>query len=142
MAENKKPAPKGGSKLQAAILWGAAQWAVDWFVIQKGGLGSAIGAAAGGFIAGWVTTGLINTLARWKVPGPALGVLGLILGVAVASGAVSGLGALFAWFSTKSFTMDVDKLQAFLHSWNVAPAATLGLLTGLWVGRKSAGGKK
>ena len=142
MAENKKPAPKGGSKLQAAFLWAAAQWAVDWFLVQDGGLLKAGGAALGGFVAGWLTTGLINTLARWKVPAGALGVLGLILGVAVVSGAVNGLSSLFNWFSTKSLDFDLEKLQAFVLSWNVVPAAVLGLLTGLWVGRKSASGKK
>lgn len=142
MAENKKPAPQGGSKLKAAFLWAAAQWAVDWFLVQDGGLLKAVGAAAGGFAAGWVTTGFVNTLARWKVPAGALGVLGLILGVAVVSGAVNGLSSLFNWFSTKSLAFDVDKLQAFLLSWNVVPAAVLGLLTGLWIGRKGASGKK
>lgn len=138
MAENKKPAPKGASTLKAGLLWAAAQWALDWFYIQSGGLWDSIGAAAGGFAAGWVTTGLLNTLARWKVPGGALGVLGLILGVAVASGAVTGLGALFGWFSTRSFALDVEKLQAFVLSVKVVPAAVLGFLTGLWVGRKPA----
>ena len=142
MAENKKPAPKGASTLNAACLWAAAQWAVDWFLVQDGGLLQAGGAAFGGFVAGWVTTGLINTLARWKVPAGALGVLGLILGVAVVSGAVNGLSSLFNWFSTKSLDFDLEKLQGFVISWNVVPAAVLGLLTGLWVGRKSASGKK
>ncbi len=142
MAENKKPAPKGGSKLKAAFLWAAAQWAIEWFLVPKGGIWDSVGAAAGGFVAGWVTTGFVNTLARWKVPAGALGVLGLILGVAVVSGAVNGLSSLFNWFSTKSLDFNIEKLQAFLLSWNVLPAAALGLLTGLWIGRKGASGKK
>ncbi len=142
MAENKKPAPKGGSKLQAALLWAAAQWALEWFYIQKGGLWEAVAAAAGGFAAGWVTTGFVNTLARWKVPAAALGVLGLILGVVVVSGAVTGLGSLFNWSSTKPLDFNLKDLQAFVLSPNVVPAAALGLLTGLWIGRKGASGKK
>ena len=140
---DKKPAPKGGSKLKAAILWGAAQWAVDWFLVQEGGLWGAVSAAAGGFAAGWVTTALLNILARWKVPGQALGVIGVAVGVAAVSGAVRGLSSLFSWFSTKSLDFDMEKMQAFLLSWNVVPAAVLGLLTGLWIGSKSkSGGKK
>lgn len=141
MGENKKAAPKGVSKLKAALLWGAAQWAVDWFVVPSGGLWSSVGAGLGGFAAGWVVTGLLNTLGRWKVPGKALFVLGAILGVAVVSGAVKGLSAVFNWFSTKSFDLDLEKLQAFVLSWNVVPALVLGALTGLVAG-KGAGGKK
>jgi hypothetical protein len=142
VAENKKGAPKGVSKLKAALVWGAAQWALDWFVIQSGGLWGSVGAGAGGFAAGWVVTALLNTLARWKIPGKALAVLGLILGVAAVSGAVKGLSSLFTWFSTKELDFDLDKLQAFVLSWNVVPAAVLGLLTGLVAGGKSKGGKK
>jgi hypothetical protein len=142
VAENKKAAPKGVSKLKAALVWGAAQWALDWFVIQSGGLWGSVGAGAGGFAAGWVTTALLNTLSRWKIPGKALAVLGLLLGVAAVSGAVKGLSSLFTWFSTKELDFDLDKLQAFVLSWNVVPAAVLGLLTGLVAGGKSKGGKK
>jgi hypothetical protein len=139
----KKSAPKGGSKLQAAILWGAAQWAVEWFLVPEGGLWGSVSAAAGGFAAGWVTVALLNTLGRWKVPGKALGVLGILFGVAAVSGAVRGLSSLFTWWVTKSLAFDVDKLMSFLLSWNVVPAAALGLLTGLWIGGKGKGdGKK
>lgn len=143
MADKKAP-PKGVSKLKAGILWGAAQWAVEWFLAPQGGLWDSVGAAAGGFAAGWVTTALLNTLARWKVPGKALGVLGIVLGVAAVSGAVRGLSALFSWFSSKTLEFDVEKLQAFVLSWNVVPAAALGLLTGLCVGAAvgKGGGKK
>lgn len=141
MAENKKSASKGLSKLKAGLLWGAAQWALDWFVIQSGGLWGSVGAGAGGFAAGWVTTALLNTLARWKVPGKALLVLGLLIGVAAVSGAVKGLASVFSWFSTRSLDFDLDKLQAFLLSWNVVPAAVLGALTGLAAGRKPSGKK-
>lgn len=141
MAENKKSAPKGLSKLKAGLLWGAAQWTLDWFVIQSGGLWGSVGAGAGGFAAGWVTTALLNILARWKVPGKALLVLGLLIGVAAVSGAVKGLGSLFSWFSTKSLDFDLEKLQAFVLSWNVVPAAVLGALTGLSARRKPSGKK-
>jgi hypothetical protein len=142
VGENKKPAPKGLSKLKAAILWGAAQWAVEWFLVQDGGIWNSIGAGAGGFAAGWVTTALLNTLARWKIPPGALFVLGLIIGVAAVSGAVRGLSSIFSFFSTKSLDFDVEKLKMFLLSWNVVPAAALGALTGYWVGNRNKGGKK
>ena len=58
------------------------------------------------------------------------------------SGAVRGLSSLFSWWSAGSLQFDVAQLQAFLLSWNVVPAAVLGLLTGLWVGAKSKGGGK
>ena len=141
MAENKKSAPKGVSKLKAALVWGAAQWALDWFVIQSGGLWGSVSAGAGGFAAGWVTTALLNTLARWKIPGKALLVLGLLLGVAAVSGAVRGLSSLSTWYSTRSLDFDLEKLQAFVLSWNVVPAAVLGALTGLAAARKPAGKK-
>ena len=142
MGENKKPAPKGLSKVRAAILWGGAQWAVEWFLVPKGGIWDSVSAGAGGFAAGWVTTALLNTLGRWKVPGNALFVLGLIIGVVAVSGAVRGLSSIFTFFATKSLEFDLVKLQDFLMSWNVVPAAALGALTGLWVGSKFKGGKK
>jgi hypothetical protein len=138
-----KDAPKpGASKLKAAALWAGAQLAVEWFVFPGGTLGSAFGAALGGFAAGWATTGLLNRLAKWGVGGVWLVGLGVLVGVAVASGAVSGLAALFNWFSTKSFDIDVEKLKGFLLSWRVAPAAGLGALTGLMVKGKPPGKKK
>jgi hypothetical protein len=142
VGENKKPAPKGLSKLKAALLWGAAQWAVEWFLVQDGGIWNSIGAGAGGFAAGWVTTGLLNTLARWKVPAGALFVLGLLIGVAAVSGAVRGLSSVFTFFSTKSLDFDLEKLKMFLLSWNVVPAAALGALTGFWAGSRNKSGKK
>jgi hypothetical protein len=143
VGENKKPPPpKGLSKVKVGLVWAAAQWAVEWFLVPDGGLWGSVSAGAGGFVAGWVTTGLLNTLGRWKVPGNALFVLGLIIGVAAVSGAVRGLSSVFSWFSTKSLEFDLDKLQAFLLSLNVVPAAALGALTGLWVGAKNKGGKK
>ena len=141
MGENKKSAPKGLSKLKAGLLWAAAQWALDWFVIQSGGLWGSVSAGAGGFAAGWVTTGLLNTLARLKIPAGALLVLGAILGVAAVSGAVRGLSSLFTWWSTKSLDFDLEQLKAFVLSYNVVPAAALGGLTGFVAGRKSRGKK-
>jgi hypothetical protein len=141
VGENKKPAPKGLSKVKAALLWGAAQWAVEWFLIQEGGLWNSIGAGAGGFAAGWVTTALLNTLARWKIPAGALFVLGLIIGVAAVSGAVRGLSSIFSFFSSKPLEFDVEKLKMFLLSWNVVPAAVLGALTGYWAGSRNKGEK-
>jgi hypothetical protein len=141
MGENKKSAPKGLSKLKAGLLWAAAQWALDWFVIQSGGLWGSVSAGVGGFAAGWIVTGLLNTLGRWKVPAGALLVLGLLLGVAAVSGAVGGLSSLFTWWSSKELDFDLEKLKGFVLSYQVVPAAVLGALTGLVAGRKSSSKK-
>jgi hypothetical protein len=69
-------------------------------------------------------------------------VLGVLVGVAVFSGAFSGISAAIHWWQTKDVKMDWDKLQAFLLSWSVVPPAVLGLLTGLYVRSKSPKGKK
>ena len=140
MAKDKKPA--GASKLKSGFLWAGAQFAVTWFVFpEDGGLLTAIAAAAGGFVAGWMTTGFLNRLAKWGVSALWMPVLGVLFGVAVASGAVQGLGALFSWFYTKSFAVDLEALQAFLLSWRIVPALALGALSGLYV-KAIAGGKK
>jgi hypothetical protein len=139
---SKETANPGASKLKGAFLWAGAQLAVEWFVFPGGSLWTAIAAALGGFAAGWVTVGLLNRLARWGVGGGPLVILGVLVGVAVASGAVNGLAALFNWFSTKSFDIDWKSLQDFLLSWKVAPAAGLGALTGLMVKGKAPSKKK
>jgi hypothetical protein len=138
-----KEAPKSGaSKLKGAFLWAGTQLAVEWFVFPGGTLWSAAAAALGGFAAGWVTVGLLNRLAKWGVGGGPLVILGVLVGVAVASGAVSGLSALFTWFQTKSFHVDWANLELFLFSWRVAPAAALGALSGLMVKGKAPKKKK
>lgn len=138
-----KETPKSGaSKLKTALVWAGAQLAVEWFGFPGGSLGTAIAAALGGFAAGWVTTGLLNRLAKWGVGGVWLVGLGVLVGVAVASGAVSGLAALFNWFSTKSFDVDVEALKTFFRSGRFAPAAGLGALTGLMVKGKTPAKKK
>ena len=138
-----KDAPKPGvSKLKGASVWAGAQLAVEWFLFPGGSLWTALAAALGGFVAGWITTGLLHRLAKWGVGGLWLVGLGAILGVAVASGAVSGLAALFSWFSTKSFDIDVEKLKDFVTSWRVAPAAGLGALTGMMAKAKAPSKKK
>jgi hypothetical protein len=142
VGDNKKPAPKGLSKFKIALVWAAAQWAVDWFLVPDGGLWGSVSAGAGGFAAGWVATALLNFLARWKVPAQALLVLGVLIGVAAVSGAVRGLSSLYTWYATKSLDFDFERLQAFVLSWNVVPAAVLGAITGLWAGGKAKSGKK
>ena len=69
-------------------------------------------------------------------------VLGVLVGVAVFSGAFSGSPRPMTGGQTKNVTVDWDKLQAFLMSWSVVPSAALGLLTGLYVRSKTPKGKK
>lgn len=139
-----KDAPKpGASKLKGAFLWAAAQLAVEWFLFHDGTIGTALAAALGGFAAGWATTGLLNRLAKWGVGGLWMVGLGVLFGVAVASGAVSGLSSLFSWwFYAKPPQVDWAGLQSFLLSWKVAPAAGLGALTGLLVKATTPSKKK
>lgn len=138
-----KDAPKPGvSKLKGAAVWAGAQLAVEWFLSPEGGIPKALAAAFGGFVAGWMTTGLLNRLAKWGVGGLWLLGLGALLGVAVASGAVSGLAALFSWFSTKSFEIDWKSLEEFVRSGKFIPAAALGALTGLMAKAKAPSKKK
>jgi hypothetical protein len=91
--------------------------------------------------------------AFWLVAGlvPGIAVRGdlvdyLVIGVAVFSGAFSGLSAAFDWWRSKEIKVDWDKLQTLLLSWSVIPPAALGLLTGLYVRMKTprggGGGKK
>jgi hypothetical protein len=69
-------------------------------------------------------------------------ILGALVGVAIFSGAFSGITAIYEWWQTKNVHIDWDKLQAFLMSWAVLPPAVLGLLTGLYVRTKAPKGKK
>lgn len=139
--EKSKPKPKpGASKLGGGFLWAGAQWGVEWFLYPEGTLWTALAAAFGGFIAGWITVGLLNRLGKWGVGALALLAFGALIGVAVASGAVKGLSTLFSWwFAAKPPTVDWEGLKTFVLSWRVAPALGLGALSGLYVKTKTGG---
>jgi len=88
-------------------------------------------------------------------------ILGVLVGVAVFSGAFAGLEALAAWLTAKGIlgasasammsgapSVDWDAVLKRLLDWSVLPPAAFGLLTGLYVRMKvprgggGGGGKK
>ncbi len=125
--------PKTGKyRLGSALLWAAAQGSVAWFAM-KAGLWKSIGAGFGGLVAGWATAALLGRLAKWGAGVKAMAVLGLVIGVAVASGAVAGLSAAINWYYLGRLDFDWDGLGKFVLSTAAVPAAALGLLTGIYV---------
>jgi len=129
MSEEK---PKTGKyRMGSALLWAGAQGAVAWFMQE--GLWKTAGAGFAGLVAGWTTAALLGRFARWGLGARMMMLLGVILGVAVASGAVTGLGAAINWFHLKKLEFDWENLGRFVLSSAAIPAAVLGLLTGLYV---------
>ncbi len=135
MSDEKPKKKPGASKLGGGILWALAQAGVEWFVFPDsvGGIGTVISAAGGAFIAGWITTGILNQSARWGAGGKVLLLFGAILGVLIASGAVEGLSSALSWWRAGKIDIDWVKFQDFVLSWKVAPALVLGAFTGLYV---------
>jgi hypothetical protein len=140
MADAKKPKGPKTPVLGAALIWALGQWAVCWFITETA-LWDTVSATAGAFASGWVTAGLAGRLAKWGLGPAPMAVAGILLGLLVFSGAVTGLTAAISWWKTKDLGMDWDKLQAFLLSPGAIPPAALGLITGLYVKAK-VGGKK
>lgn len=137
MASDKKEKGKkektGKYRLGSALIWAAGQWAVEWFVFPEHTLGQAVAAAFGGLLAGWATASLLGFLAQWGAGPWLMMIAGLVVGVAVMSGAVHGIDWGLALLRDKSRSFDTEKLLAFLKSWSVVPAIVLGVLTGLYV---------
>jgi hypothetical protein len=147
----------GGFKWGSAMIWAGGQWAVCWFITENT-LWATISACFSAFFAGWTTSAILGRFAKWGANAWIMMILGALVGVAVFSGAFSGIGALINWMSAKGLvgaslgavtsnapSVDWEKLQAFLLSWAVVPPAALGLLTGLYVRMKTpkgGGGKK
>jgi len=132
----------GGHKWGSGLIWAAGQWAVCWFITFDT-LWATISACLSAFFAGWTTSALLSRFAKWGANPWVMMILGVLIGVAVFSGAFSGISAALDWWRTKDVKVDWDKLQAFLLSWSVVPPAALGLLTGLYVRSKTpSGGKK
>lgn len=140
MGDDKK---KGGGsyKLGSAFIWAAGQWAVCWFITEDS-LWATISACFSAFFAGWTTSVLLGRFAKWGANAPVMMVLGVVLGVAVFSGAFTGLSAAINWYNAKNVKMNWDELEKFLLSWSVVPPAALGLVTGLYVKANSPKGKK
>lgn len=142
--DKKKKKPGGGGyKFGTGLIWAAGQFAVSWFVTPDEHLWTVIGACFSAFFAGLTTAGLLGRFAKWGANAWVLMILGVLIGVAVFSGAFSGVAAALSWWQTKEVKIDWDKLQAFLLSWAVLPPAALGLLSGLYVRAKTPrSGKK
>lgn len=140
MGDDKKKG--GGYKLGSALIWTAGQWAVNWFLTPEASLWTVGTACVSAFFSGWTTSALLGRFAKWGANAWVMMLLGVLVGVAVFSGAFSGLSAAINWWNAKDVKMDWDKLQATLLSWSVVPPAVLGLLTGLYVRSKSPGKKK
>src|SRR6185436_10745070 len=159
MGSDKKPDKKkksggGGYKWGSALIWAGGQFAVIWFVDpEKYYLWQVISSCFSAAFAGWTTSALLSRFAKWGANNWVMMLLGTLLGVAVFSGAFSGLAAAIEWLTAKGIfgsaltaatasapKIDWEKLQKFLLSWAVLPPAGLGLLTGLYVRGKFAGG--
>ena len=119
----------GWYRLGSAAIWGGAQGAMAHYVSG----GSTLGAAFGGALAGWCTASLVGRFAKWGAGARLLMILGAVVGIAVASGAVTGLSQLFDWWRTKELKVDWASLGRFFTNGAFAPAALLGLVTGLYV---------
>jgi hypothetical protein len=142
MGDDKKKGG-GGYKLGSAFLWAGGQWAVNWFLTPDIHLWKIISACFSAFFAGWTTSALLGRFAKWGANAWVMMILGVLIGVAVFSGAFTGLSAAVEWWMTKEVKVDWDKLQKFLLDWSVVPTAVLGLLTGLYVRSKTPrSGKK
>src|SRR4029453_19218485 len=98
--EKKKKTEGGGYKGGTALIWAGGQWAVCWFVTEDL-LWPKITACFSAAFAGWTTSALLGRFAKWGANSYVMMVLGTLLGVAVFSGAFSGLAAGIDWFTVK-----------------------------------------
>lgn len=144
MGDDKKKSGGGGYKFGSALIWAAGQFGVSWFLTPEAHLWTVIGACFSAFFSGWSTSAMLGRFAKWGANAWVMMILGVLVGLAIFSGAFSGLSALFEWYQTKNLHVDWDKLQDFFSKWeNVVPTAALGLLTGLYVRSKTPSkGKK
>jgi len=125
--------PKTGKyRLGSAFLWAAGQGAVARLAIGES-FWRTIGAGFGGLVAGWATASLLGRFARWGLGYRMMMILGVIVGVAISSGAVAGLGALIDLYKLHQLKFDWEGLGKFVVSSAAIPAAVLGLLTGIYV---------
>lgn len=137
--DKKKSASKskeGWYRLGSGLLWAGGQFAVNWFITYEQHLGTTLAAIVGAFIAGWTTAALLGRIAKWGAGANVMMVAGVIIGVAVFTGAFSGLGAVKDWYSTRHVSVNWEELASSLLKWTVLPPIGLGLLTGLYVRAK------
>lgn len=140
MGSDKEKKPKTGwYRLGSGFLWAGGQFAY-WYLDPTRSSWPSLCASA--FIAGWSTAAILGRFAKWGAGYKVMMVSGILVGVAVFSGAFSGLSQALDWWHAKSVKVDWTKLQDFLLSWSVAPPAGLGLLTGLYVRSKIPRPKK
>ncbi|HVR86098.1 MAG TPA: hypothetical protein VMU54_17380 [Planctomycetota bacterium] len=143
MGDDKKKGGGGGYKWGSAFIWAGGQWAVNWFLTPDTHLWSVISACFSAFFAGWTTSALLGRFARWGANSWVMMILGVLIGVAVFSGAFSGISTAVDWWNAKNINVDWDKLQASLLTWSIVPPIALGLVTGLYVRANTPkGGKK
>lgn len=134
MGSDKEKKPKTGwYRFGAGLLWTAGQFAYNWFVTYDLKGGPTLSALISAFVAGWTTAAILGRFAKWGAEYKVLMAAGLLIGVAIFSGAFSGLSTVMDWMSTKEVKVDWAKLQDFLLSGSVIPPAVLGLLTGPYV---------
>src|ERR1041384_1255376 len=141
MGSEKKP-KTGWYRFCSGLLWAGGQFAYNWFLTPELPLGKTLSAIGGAFIAGWTTAAILGRFAKWGAGYKVLMISGILIGIAVFSGAFSGLTSVLEWWKTKEFKIDWPKLQDFLLSPSVAPPAGLGLLTGIYVRAKIPRPKK
>lgn len=133
---DEKKSKGGGYKLGSGFIWAGGQWAVCWFVTESL-IWATVSACFSAFFAGVTTSAMLGRFAKWGANAWVMMILGVLVGVAVFSGAFTGLSAAWDWYNAKDIKVDWAKLQAFLLSWAVVPPAALGLLTGLYVRSKT-----
>src|SRR5687767_11584280 len=114
-SDKKKSKPKEGwYRFGSGLLWAGGQFAVNWFITYEMSMWTTITAIAGAFIAGWSTAALLGRIAKWGAGTNLMMVAGVLLGVAIFTGAFSGLAAVKDWLSTRHLAVDWEKLQESL----------------------------
>lgn len=126
------PPKPGKYRLGSAFIWAAGLCGVAYFTEK----GSYLASGFGGLIAGWGTASILGRLAKWNMNAKGLMVVGVLVGVILASGAVAGLHKAISSLRADKVEFDWGQLVAFVLSGAAAPAAVLGLLTGLYVRNK------
>jgi hypothetical protein len=135
MGDKKQPKKEktGHYLIGSALLWAGGLWAVEWFVNYESSLWRAFMVAAGGLLTGFTSALILGRIAKWGANYKILMGLGIVLGVAIASGAVTGIRQFLSGIKPDAIKVDWDSFKAFLLSVAVVPAAALGLVTGVYV---------
>ena len=143
MGSDKEKKPKTGwYRFGSGLLWAGGQFAYNWFITYELKDRTTYSAIFSAFIAGWTTAAILGRFAKWGAGYKVLMISGVLVGVAIFSGAFTGLSSAPDWWAAKSIKVDWTELQKFLLSPSVAPPAGLGLLTGVYVRTKIPRPKK